>query len=149
MAVRHRAQFELLLQRQVIDVRQVARELGVRYLVQGSVRKDGRRIRISAQMVEAESGYQLWSERFDRPLDDVFALQDEIALNVVSAIEPSLRRAEVDRVRRKRPDSLDAYDLVLQAQPDVDFGMPVRSDKSFGVSRTCTRARPGLRAGAC
>jgi TolB-like protein/Tfp pilus assembly protein PilF len=109
-----------------IDVRRVGRELGVRYLVQGSVRKDGSRVRISAQMVEAESGHQLWSERFDRSLDDVFALQDEIALNVVSAIEPSLRRAEVERVKRKRPDSLDAYDLVLQAQPDVDSGMPAR-----------------------
>jgi TolB-like protein/tetratricopeptide (TPR) repeat protein len=114
-----------------IDVKQVGRALGVRYLVQGSVRKDGRRVRISAQMVEAESGHQLWSERFDRPLDDVFALQDEIALNVVSAIEPSLRRAEVERVKRKRPDSLDAYDLVLQAQPDVDSGMPAQVTKAL------------------
>ncbi len=114
-----------------IDVKQVGRELGVRYLMQGSVRKDGRRVRISAQMVEAESGHQLWSERFDRPLDDVFALQDEIALNVVSAIEPSLRRAEVERVKRKRPDSLDAYDLVLQAQPDVDSGMPAQVTKAL------------------
>ena len=115
----------------VVDVKQAASELGVRYLVQGSVRKDGRRIRISAQMVDAESGYQLWSERFDRPLDDVFALQDEIALNVVSAIEPSLRRAEFERVSRKRPDSLDAYDLVLQAQADVDSGMPDRVTKAL------------------
>jgi TolB-like protein len=117
--------------RGAIDVKHVARELGVRYLVQGSVRKDGRRVRISAQMVEAESGHQLWSERFDRPLNDVFALQDEVALNVVSAIEPSLRRAEVERVSRKRPDSLDAYDLVLQAQPDVDSGMPGRVTKAL------------------
>ena len=73
----------------------------------------------------------MWSERFDRPLDDVFALQDEIALNVVSAIEPSLRRAEVERVKRKRPDSLDAYDLVLQAQPDVDSGMPAQVTKAL------------------
>ena len=114
-----------------VDVRRVGRDLGVRYLVQGSVRKDGRRVRISAQMVEAESGHQLWSERFDSPLDDVFALQDEIALNVVSAIEPSLRRAEVERVKRKRPDSLDAYDLVLQAQPDVDSGMPAQVTKAL------------------
>jgi TolB-like protein/Flp pilus assembly protein TadD len=114
-----------------IDAKQIARELGVRYLVQGSVRKDGPRVRISAQMVEAESGHQLWSERFDRPLDDVFALQDDIALNVVSAIEPSLRRAEFERVRRKRPDSLDAYDLVLQAQQDVDSGMPARVTKAL------------------
>ena len=116
-----------------IDVKQVARDLGVRYLVQGSVRKQGGRVRISAQMVEAESGYQLWSERFDRPIDDVFTLQDEIALNVVSAIEPSLRRAEFERVRRKRPDSLDAYDLVLQAQPDVDSGMPAQVTRALAL----------------
>lgn len=114
-----------------IDVRRVGRELGVRYLVQGSVRKDGSRVRITAQMIEAESGHQLWSERFDRSLDDVFALQDEITLNVVSAIEPSLRRAEVERVKRKRPDSLDAYDLVLQAQPDVDSGMPAQVNRAL------------------
>ncbi len=114
-----------------VDVRQVGRDLGVRYILQGSVRRDGRRVRISAQMVEAETGHQLWTERFERPLDDVFALQDEIALNVVSAIEPSLRRAEVERVKRKRPDSLDAYDLVLQAQPDVDSGMPAQVTKAL------------------
>ncbi len=113
------------------DIKRVGRELGVRYLVQGSVRKDGRRVRISAQMIEAETGHQLWTERFERPLDDVFALQDEIALNVVSAIEPSLRRAEVERVKRKRPDSLDAYDLVLQAQPEVDSGMPAQVTKAL------------------
>src|SRR6185437_3122506 len=109
-----------------VDVKRVGRELGVRYLLQGSSRKDGRRVRISAQMIEAENGSVLWTERFERPLDDVFALQDEIALNVVGAIEPSLRRAEGERVRRKRPDSLDAYDLVLQAQSDVYSGMPAQ-----------------------
>jgi tetratricopeptide (TPR) repeat protein len=82
-------------------------------------------------MIEAETGGQLWTERFDRPLDDIFALQDEIALNVVGEIEPSLRRAEVERVKRKRPDSLDAYDLVLQAQPDVYSGMPVQVTKAL------------------
>jgi TolB-like protein/Tfp pilus assembly protein PilF len=114
-----------------VDVKRVGRELGVRYLLQGSVRKDGGRIRVSAQMIEAETGGHLWTERFDRSLDDVFALQDEIALNVVGAIEPSLRRAEVERVNRKRPDSLDAYDLVLQAQPDVYSGMPVQVTKAL------------------
>ena len=116
-----------------VDPMRVGRELGVRYLVQGSVRKDGSRVRVSAHMIEAESGHQLWSERFDRRLDDVFTLQDEIALNVVSAIEPSLRRAEFERMKRKRPDSLDAYDLVLQAQPDVDSGMPARVSKALTV----------------
>ncbi len=94
-----------------VDVKRVGRELGVRYLLEGSLRKDRNRVRISAQMIEAETGGHLWTERFDRPLDDIFALQDEIALNVVGAIEPSLRRAEVERGKRKRPDSLDAYDL--------------------------------------
>jgi TolB-like protein/tetratricopeptide (TPR) repeat protein len=116
-----------------VDVRRVGHDLGVRYVLQGSVRKDGSRVRISAQMVEAETGHQLWTERFDRPLDDVFALQDEIALNVVSAIEPSLRRAEVQRVNRKRPESLDAYDLVLQAQPDVDSGMPAQVTRALAL----------------
>lgn len=111
----------------VEDVKRVGRELGVRYLLQGSLRKDGRRIRVSAQMIEAETGGHVWAERYDRPLDDLFALQDEIALSVVGAIEPSLRRAETERVKRKRPDSLDAYDLVLRAQPDVDSGMPDRA----------------------
>ena len=116
-----------------VDVKRVGRELGVRYLLQGSSRKDGRRVRISAQMIEAENGSVLWTERFERSLDDVFALQDEIALNVVSAIEPSLRRAEGERLKRKRPDSLDAYDLVLQAQPDVDSGMPAQVTKALGL----------------
>jgi TolB-like protein/Tfp pilus assembly protein PilF len=109
-----------------LDAKRVGRELGVRYLVQGSLRKDSRRVRVSAQMIEAETGGHLWSERFDRPLDDIFELQDEIALNVVGAIEPSLRRAEVERVKRKRPDSLDANDLVLQSQADVFSGMPAQ-----------------------
>jgi TolB-like protein len=107
-----------------VDVKRVGRELGVRYLPQGSLRKDGNRVRISAQVIEAGTGGHIWAERYDRPLDDIFALQDEIALSVVGAIEPSLRRAEVERVKRKRPDSLDAYDLVLRAQPDAYSGMP-------------------------
>jgi TolB-like protein len=114
-----------------VDVKRVGRELGVRYLLQGSLRKDAGRVRVSAQMIEAETGGHLWSERFDRLLDDVFVLQDEIALNVVGALEPSLRRAEVERVNRKRPDSLDAYDLVLQAQHDVYSGMPERATKAL------------------
>jgi TolB-like protein/Tfp pilus assembly protein PilF len=109
-----------------VDVKRVGRELGVRYLLQGSLRKDGSRVRISAQMIEAETGGHVWAERYDRPLDDVFALQDEITLSVVGAIEPSLRRAEIERVKRKRPESLDAYDLVLKAQLDVDSGIPER-----------------------
>ncbi len=107
-----------------VDPRQVGLELGVRYLLGGSVRKAVDRIRVNCQLVDAASGAQVWSERYDRKLDDVFALQDEIACSVVAAMEPGLQRAEIERVRRKRPDSLDAYELVLKAQPDVDLGMP-------------------------
>ncbi|MBN9491599.1 MAG: winged helix-turn-helix domain-containing protein [Alphaproteobacteria bacterium] len=109
------------------DVKQVGRDLGVRYVLQGSVRRSDNRVRINAQLADSTTGAQVWAERYDRTLDDVFALQDEIALAVVGAIEPSLRRAEVERIRRKRPDSLDAYELVLRAQPDVDSGMPDRA----------------------
>ncbi len=110
-----------------VDVKQVGRELGVRYVLQGSVRRSDNRVRINAQLADSTSGAQVWAERYDRILDDVFALQDEIALAVVGAIEPSLRRAEVERIKRKRPESLDAYELLLRAQPDVDSGMPDRA----------------------
>jgi TolB-like protein len=107
-----------------VDVKQVGRELGVRYVLQGSVRKTDGRIRITAQLADAASGVHLWAERFDRLLDDIFALQDEITLSVVGAIEPSMREAEIERVKRKRPDNLDAYDLVLRALPHVYVAMP-------------------------
>ncbi|AZO70890.1 MAG: tetratricopeptide repeat protein [Mesorhizobium sp.] len=107
-----------------VDVKQVGRELGVRYVLEGSVRKAGDSVRVTGQMIDASTGAHVWAERYDRSSKDIFALQDEIALSVVGAIAPSVRKAEIERVRRKRPDSLDAYDLVLQAQPDVDSGMP-------------------------
>lgn len=100
-----------------VDIKQVGRDLGVRYVLEGGIRKAGNRVRITGQLIEAETGTHLWAERYDRPLDDIFAVQDEITLSVVGVIEPSLRRAEIERVKRKRPDNLDAYDLVLQALP--------------------------------
>lgn len=113
--------------------RQMGQDLGVRYLLEGSVRKAADRVRINCQLVEAASGAHAWSERYDRKLDDVFALQDEIACAVVAAMEPGLQRAEVERVRRKRPDSLDAYELVLKAQPDVDSGMPEQVTRALNL----------------
>ena len=97
------------------DVRKVGRELAVRYVVEGSVRKAGNNVRITAQLIEAETGGHLWAERFDGTLDDVFDLQDKITAGVVAAIEPSVRQAEIQRAKRKRPDNLDAYDLYLRA----------------------------------
>jgi TolB-like protein len=106
-----------------IDVKQVGRELGVRYVLEGSVRKSANRVRITGQLIEAETGAHLWAERYDRPLDDIFTLQDEITLALVGATEPSLRTAEIERVKRKRPENLDAYDLMLRAIA-CDMAMP-------------------------
>ncbi|ANN58993.1 transcriptional regulator [Mesorhizobium sp. SEMIA 3007] len=109
-----------------VDVKQVGRELGVRYVLEGSVRRAGGHVRVTGQMIDASTGAHVWAERYDRSSADIFALQDEIAISAVGAIAPRLRRAEIDRVKRRRPDSLDAYDLVLRAQLDVDSGMPER-----------------------
>jgi adenylate cyclase len=113
-----------------VDVKQVGRELGVRYVLEGGVRKAADRVRITGQLIDASTGAHVWAERYDRRLDDIFALQDEITLNVVGAIEPSLREAEIERVARKRPDNLNAYDLVLRATPHVSAAMPEEATKA-------------------
>jgi len=102
-----------------IDVRQVGRELGVRYAVEGSVRRVGERVRITAQLVETETGNHIWSSKVDGHVNDLFDLQDRIAAEVASALHPSIRRAEIDRARSKHPDSLLAYDLVMRALPHL------------------------------
>jgi adenylate cyclase len=114
-----------------IDVKQIGRELGVRYVLEGSVRKAADRVRITGQLIDTATGAHVWAERYDRKFDDIFALQDDITLSVVGAIEPSLRLAEIERVKRKRSDSLDAYDLVLQAQPDVYTRVPEHVTKAL------------------
>ena len=114
-----------------VDVKQVGRELGVRYVLEGSVRKAAERVRITAQLIDVATGAHVWAERYDRKSEDIFALQDEITLSVVGAIEPSLRLAEAERVKRKRPDNLDAYDLLLQAQSDVYTRMPEPSKQAL------------------
>ena len=107
-----------------VDVRQVGRELGVRYVLEGGVRKTGNRVRITAQLVEAETGRHLWADRFDGALEDVFDLQDQITERVVGIVEPSLQRSEIERSRRKPPENLDAYDLYLRALPHMASVMP-------------------------
>jgi TolB-like protein/tetratricopeptide (TPR) repeat protein len=98
-----------------VDVKQVARELGVRYVLEGSVRKAGNRVRITGQLIDTASGAHIWADRFDGTLDDIFELQDQVASSVVGAIEPKLRQSEIERAIRKPTDSLDAYDLYLRA----------------------------------
>jgi TolB-like protein/class 3 adenylate cyclase len=98
-----------------VDVKQVARELGVRYVLEGSVRKAGNRVRITGQLIDTATGAHIWADRFDGALDDIFELQDQVASSVVGAIEPRLRLSEIERAARKPTESLDAYDLYLRA----------------------------------
>jgi adenylate cyclase len=107
-----------------IDVRQVGRELGVRYVLEGGVRKSGNRLRVTAQLVEAETGAHLWGNRYDGNTDDVFDFQDRITDSVVGIVEPSVQRTEIERARRKRPDNLNAYDLYLRALPHTTTSRP-------------------------
>lgn len=100
-----------------VDVRQIGRELGVRYVLEGSVRKSGDRVRVAGQLAEAETGRQIWSERFDAPLADIFDLQDRVTEAVAGAIEPSLQAAEIRRSVAKPTGILAAYDLYLRALP--------------------------------
>jgi TolB-like protein/class 3 adenylate cyclase/Tfp pilus assembly protein PilF len=96
--------------RSAVDVRQVSRELGVRYVVEGSVRKAGDRVRINAQLIDATTGHHIWAERFDRKLQDVFALQDEITEAIATSMNPDLSRSDDERIARQDPQSLDAWD---------------------------------------
>jgi TolB-like protein len=97
-----------------VDVKQVGRELGVRYVLEGSVRKAENRLRITAQLIDALTGSHLWAERFDGTLDDIFDLQDQLAARVVGAIAPKMQQAEIERAKRKPTESLDAYDYYLR-----------------------------------
>src|SRR5262245_32676287 len=97
-----------------VDAKQVGRELGVRYLLEGSVRKSAKRIRIARQLIDAASGAHLWADRFEGTIEDVFELQDQVTASVVGAIAPKLLQAEIDRARRKPTESLDAYDSLLR-----------------------------------
>jgi TolB-like protein len=99
-----------------VDIRQVGRELGVRYVLEGSVRREGDRLRFTGQLIDATSGGHIWADRFEGSRKDVFGLQDQITERVVAAIEPKLQLAEIKRLKNKPAASLDAYDLLLRAQ---------------------------------
>jgi TolB-like protein/class 3 adenylate cyclase len=97
-----------------VDVKQVGRELGVRYILEGSVRKAGSRVRISGQLIDSMTGAHLWADRFDGTLEDIFDLQDQVTASVVGAIAPKLEQAEIERTSRKPTENLDAYDYYLR-----------------------------------
>jgi TolB-like protein len=109
-----------------VDVRQVAKDLCIRYVVEGSVRRTGDRLRIAAQLINAGSGAHLWAENFDTALGNIFDVQDRITESVVGLVEPQISSAEIDVARRKHPESLDAYDLYLRALPSI-YSADIRS----------------------
>ena len=100
---------------EAVDVTRVGRELGVRYVLEGSVRRSGNRVRINAQLIDAGADRHVWAERFDRQIDDVFELQDDIVARIASTVGPEITLAEIERARGKRPDTLDAWDHYLRA----------------------------------
>jgi TolB-like protein len=126
-----------------VDLRRAAAELGVRYLVQGSVRRSGGELRINARLVEGASAAQVWAGRFDGAAADVFALQDRLTEQIVGAIEPSIRRAEIERARRKHPESLDAYDACLRAVPHALANTAEDCDRALRLLDAALALDPG------
>jgi tetratricopeptide (TPR) repeat protein len=110
------------------------------------VRKSGNRVRITAQLIDAETGAHLWAEQYDRLLADVFAMQDEITMCVIGAIEPNLRKAEIDRVKRQRPSNLNAYDLVLRALPFAYASMPKDAAMAIPLLEDALKLEPNYGA---
>ena len=100
-----------------VDIKEVGRRLGVRYVLEGSVRKASGKVRIIGQLIDAVTGAHIWADRFERDLTDVFALQDEVTIAVVSAIQPKLLQTEIEMATRRRPENLTAYDFYLRAMP--------------------------------
>ena len=114
-----------------IDAKQIANELGVRYLLEGSVRKAGDRVRITGQLIEASTGVHLWAGRFDGALEIIFDLQDKVTASVVGAISPKLEQAEIDRAKRKPTESLDAYDYYLRGIANLHKGNKEATDEAL------------------
>jgi len=125
-----------------VDVKQVGRELGVRYVLEGSVRKAAHRLRITGQLIDAATGAHLWAERFEGTLDDIFELQDQVTESVVGAIAPQLERAEIDRAKRKPTESLDAYDYYLRGMANLHQGTKEAVNEALRLFLRATELDP-------
>ncbi|MEK1888985.1 MAG: winged helix-turn-helix domain-containing tetratricopeptide repeat protein [Phyllobacterium sp.] len=127
-----------------VDVKQVGRELGVRYVLEGSVRKSANRVRITGQLIDATTGGHLWADRFEGNLDDIFQLQDQVAASVVGAIAPQLELAEIERARQKPTESLDAYDCYLRGVADVQKGTKAAVAEALPLFNKAIQLDPGF-----
>jgi len=125
-----------------VDVKQIGRELGVRYILEGSVRKAGNRVRITGQLIDTATGAHLWADRFDGGLEEVFDLQDQVATRVVGAIAPKLERAEIDRAKRKPTESLDAYDYYLRGTAELHRWSREGNDEALALFRRAVELDP-------
>jgi len=125
-----------------VDLKQVGRELGVRYVLEGSVRKASNRVRITGQLIDTATGAHLWADRFDGGLGDVFDLQDQVTTNVVGAIAPTLERAEIERAKRKPTESLGAYDHFLRAMASVHQWTSDANDEALRMFRKAFELDP-------
>lgn len=139
---------------QAVDVRAVGRDLGVRYVLEGSVRKVDKRVRITGQLIETESGKHIWADRFESSLDDIFELQDQMAHSVVGAIAPRLEQAEIERAKRKPTESLSAYDCFLRGMASWHHWTRAGHDEALkqfyrAIELDPTFARPHALAAGC
>ena len=131
---------------QAVDVRRVGHELGVRYVLEGSIRRAGNRVRVTAQLIEALTGAHLWAERYDRVVEDIFDVQDAITRSIVAAVAPEVEGAELAHVRRARPTDLKAHEIALQAWADA-LGSYTQPDRELR-DRAIARAEEALRIDA-
>jgi adenylate cyclase len=127
-----------------VDLKEVSRELGVRYVLEGSMRRAGQRVRISAQLINTATGTHLWADRYDRDLTDIFAVQDDITSRVVAAIEPALSRAETQRVIAKRPEHMDAWDYCQRGFWHVHKGTRTDGITAHGLFKQALALDPNL-----
>ncbi|HEU5182158.1 MAG TPA: tetratricopeptide repeat protein, partial [Candidatus Polarisedimenticolia bacterium] len=130
----------------VVDVPTVGRQLGVRYVLRGSVRRSGDKVRLTGHLAAADTAAQVWADRYEGTLGDIFALQDQMTMSIIAAVEPTLRKAEIERARRKRPESLDAYDLFLRALPFASTAMPEDADRALPLLEEAIRLEPDYAA---
>ena len=129
-----------------VDIKQVGRELGVRYVLEGSVRKAGNRVRITGQLIDAATGNHIWADRYDSTLEDIFDLQDRVTTSVIGAIAPQLERAEIARAQRKPTESLQAYDYYLRALASFYRFTPEANIEALKLTQTANNLDPDFAA---